>query len=79
MNKNWYMNGVEALGKQQRDMEKIPADHFIVLEECFLGIGKLEFDLAEKYCLLHILKKKLAKKIKILQKQYFGIPELATD
>jgi hypothetical protein len=67
MKKNWYVNGVKALGRQATffgDMEEILADHIIMLEECFCGLGlsikdvrKLAFDLAEKYKLPHTLNK----------------------
>jgi hypothetical protein len=41
MKKNWYVNGVKALGRQATffgDIEKILADHIIMLEECFGGL-----------------------------------------
>jgi hypothetical protein len=40
LKKNWYVNGVKALGRQAMffgDMEEILADHIIMLEECFGG------------------------------------------
>jgi hypothetical protein len=42
MKKNWYVNGVEALGRQTTffgDIVGILADHIIMLEECFLEGG----------------------------------------
>jgi hypothetical protein len=38
MKKNWYVNGVKALGRQaacSSDMEQILSDHIIKLEESF--------------------------------------------
>jgi hypothetical protein len=74
MKKNWYVNGVKALGEQVTffgDMEEILDDHIIMLEEYFCGLGlsikdvrKLTSDLAEKYKLPHTLNKetKMAEK-----------------
>jgi hypothetical protein len=57
MKQIWYVNGVKSLGRQATlfgDTEEIPADHIIMLKECFWGRGlsikdvrKLAFDLAE--------------------------------
>jgi hypothetical protein len=53
MKKNWRVNDVKALGRQAafiRDMEKILADHIIMLEERLFGLNikrKLTFELAE--------------------------------
>jgi hypothetical protein len=67
MKKNWYVNGVKALGRQATffgDMEEILADPIIMLEEYFCGLGlsiedvrKLAFDLAEKYKFPHTFNK----------------------
>jgi hypothetical protein len=42
MKKNWYVNGVKALGRQATlsgDTEQIVADHSIMLEERFFWGG----------------------------------------
>jgi hypothetical protein len=65
MKKNWYVNGVKALGRQATcsgDMEEILADHIIMLEHRFFGLSiknfrKLAFDLVEKYKFPHTFKK----------------------
>jgi hypothetical protein len=77
MKKNWYVNGVNALGKQATffgDMEVILDDHIIMLEEYFCGLGlsikdvrKFAFDLAEKYKLPHTLNKET----KMAEKTFF--------
>jgi hypothetical protein len=69
MKKIWYVNCVKALGRQATffgDKKEILADHIIILEEYFCGLGlsikdvrKLAFDLAEKYKLPHTFNKEI--------------------
>lgn len=72
MEKNLYANNTKALGRTATfsvEMEKVLADHILMLEECFFGltikdVRQLAFDLAENLKLTHTFntEKKLAGK-----------------